>query len=116
MIGRTGLILRQWVDRDGCYVLAKQAYAYDTGAYITSHTEVLCVFKFHNEWRAALCEARMNNYKWEARERAWRKYFSARPKLSWWQYEKELILKEETITARLAILIFIVLVLYLCLR
>ena len=116
MTGRTGLILRQWAEREGCYVLAKQAYAYDTGAYITSHTEVLCVFKFHNEWRAALCEARMNKSKWEARERAWKKYFSTRPKLSWGQYPLDRTSKEDITTARLVILSFIALVLYLCLR
>ena len=48
-MSRTGLILRQWVERDGCKVTAYQAYAWDTGCVITSRTETLRVFKFHIE-------------------------------------------------------------------
>ena len=73
-MGRTGLILRQWVERDGCYVLAKQAYAWDTGDVITSRTETLRVFRFENEWRAKLCDARMSTYK-ESRRKNWLRYF-----------------------------------------
>ena len=111
-MGRTGLILRQWVARDGCYVIAKQAYAYDTGDMITSQTEVLCVFKFNNEWRAALCQARMNNHDWNVKERAWRKYFNTSHKISWWRYQEELISKDAKATLPLTLILFIGLMLY----
>lgn len=74
-MSRTRLILRQWVERDGCKVTAYQAYAWDTGNVITSRTETLRVFKFHNEWRAKLCAHRMNYCKYEVRKRTWLKYF-----------------------------------------
>lgn len=73
-MGRTGLILRQWVERKGCKVIAYQAYAYDTGNVITSRTERLRVFRFENEWRAKLCDARMSTYK-ESRRKNWLRYF-----------------------------------------
>lgn len=112
-MGRTGLILRQWVERDGCYVLAKQAYAWDTGDVITSRTETLCVFRFENEWRAKLCATRMSNSRsWEAQERAWKKYFSTRPRISWWEYQKELMYKDDKVTVPLALILFIGLMLY----
>lgn len=112
-MGRTGLILRHWVEREGCYIIVKEAYAYDTGYVLTSFTEVLCVFKFHNEWRAALCETRMNKSRsWEAQERAWKKYFSTRPRISWWEYQKELISKDDKVTLPLALILFIGLMLY----
>lgn len=73
-MSRTGLILRQWVERDGCQVVAYQAYAYDTGVVVTSKTEVLRTFRFPNEWRAMLCESRMSTYK-KSRHRNWLRYF-----------------------------------------
>lgn len=75
-MGRTGLILRQWVERNGCKVTAYQAYAYDTGSVITSRTEALRVFIFRNEWRAKLCETRMSTNDWKLKNRYWMRYFN----------------------------------------
>jgi hypothetical protein len=106
-MSRTGLILRQWVERDECYVLAKQAYAWDTGKVITSRTETLCVFKFENEWRAKLCATRMSQSTWEAQERAWKKYFKThRVRLSYWGYHKETVARDGTFKLELKFLLF----------
>lgn len=74
-MGRTGLILRQWVERNGNTVSVWQSYAYDTGPIITARIERLTTFKFENEWRAKLCEARMNTHDWEWKKRYWTRYF-----------------------------------------
>ena len=75
-MGRTGLILRQWVERNGCNVIAYQAYAYDIGNVITSRTEILRVFVFRNEWRAKLCETRMSKNDWKLKKKYWTRYFN----------------------------------------
>jgi len=72
--GRTGLILRQWVERDGCTVTAYQAESYETHTIMTSITDKVRIFVFPNEWRAMLCEARMSTYG-KMRERNWKRYF-----------------------------------------
>jgi len=72
--GRTGLILRQWVERDGCTVTAYQAESYETHAIMTSVTDRVRIFVFPNEWRAMLCEARMSTYG-KSRNRNWKRYF-----------------------------------------
>lgn len=74
--GRTGLILRQWVERDGCTVTAYQAESYETHSVMTSVTDKVRVFIFPNEWRAKLCEHRMNYCKYENRKRIWLHYFN----------------------------------------
>lgn len=80
--GRTGLILRQWVERRGRLVVVWQSYAFDVGVYTTAKEEVIRVLKFENEWRAMLCEARMSRTKWESRERYWERYFTKHKELA----------------------------------
>lgn len=85
--GRTGLILRQWVEREGCTVTAYQAESYETHSVMTSVTDKVRVFVFPNEWRAKLCEHRMNHCRYENRKRIWLYYFnnhrnSPEPKVS----------------------------------
>lgn len=72
--GRTGLILRQWVERDGCTIIVYQAESYETPSVMTSVTDVVRVWVFPNEWRAMLCEARMSTCG-KMRERNWKRYF-----------------------------------------
>lgn len=74
-MGRTGLILRQWVERNGCIVTAYQSEAYDAGHVTTAVIDHLRTFVFPNEWRAKLCEARMRVYDWNRRKKNWLRYF-----------------------------------------
>lgn len=80
--GRTGLVLRQWVERRGNLVVVWQSYAFDIGSYTTAREEILRVFKFENEWRAMLCEARMSRTKWERRKQYWDRYFKKHKELA----------------------------------
>jgi len=74
-VGRTGLILRQWTERDGCVVTVYQAESYETPRVMTSVTDKVKVFVFENEWRAKLCHHRMSYSKYEHREKYWLRYF-----------------------------------------
>ena len=106
--GRTGLILRQWVERDGCTVTAYQAESYELPSVMTSVTDKVRVFVFENEWRAMLCEARMSTYK-KSREKYWKRYFfrhvnPPEPKVS---FNLWLLLRPDVLLPILAILIIL---------